>query len=80
MSILESGEEPVNLDDSLLDTQLFAITMLDDQYKDIIHFLSTEYALEGFSTMLKKQLVVRVADLQLISGHLYKMGPNEILR
>jgi hypothetical protein len=28
----------------------------------------------------KKQLVVCAADFSLIVGHLYKMGPNEILR
>ena len=28
----------------------------------------------------KKQLVVRAADFSLIVGHLYKMGPYEILR
>jgi hypothetical protein len=28
----------------------------------------------------KKQLVVRTVDFSLIVGHLYKMGPNEILR
>jgi hypothetical protein len=28
----------------------------------------------------KKQLVVRAADVSLIAGQLYKMGPDEILR
>jgi hypothetical protein len=28
----------------------------------------------------KKQLVVHIADLSLIVGHLYNMGPDEILR
>jgi hypothetical protein len=28
----------------------------------------------------KKQLVVRVADFSLIVRHLYKIGPNEVLR
>ena len=53
LSRLKSGEEPVNIDDSLPDAQLFVITMFDDHYKDIIHFLSTIYAPEGFSTMWK---------------------------
>jgi hypothetical protein len=28
----------------------------------------------------KKQLLVRDVDFSLIAGHLYKMGPDEILR
>ena len=31
------------------------------------------------TTQQKKQLVVRAADLTLIAGQLYKMGPDEIL-
>ena len=58
MSTLESVEEPIDLDDSLPDAQLFVITIVDNHYKYIIHFLSTGYAPEGFSTAQKKQLVV----------------------
>ena len=46
------------MEDDLLDAQLFVITMFDDQYKDIIHFLSTGYAPTEFTTTQKKQLVV----------------------
>ena len=49
--MLESGEEPVNLDDSLLDAKLFVITMFDDHYKYIIQFLNMRYELEGFGTV-----------------------------
>jgi hypothetical protein len=34
----------------------------------------------GYTIIQKKQLVVCVADFSLIDGHIYKMGPNEILR
>ena len=44
-----------------------------------IHFLGMRYALEGFSIMQKKQLVLQAAYFQLIVGQLYKMGPDEIL-
>ena len=54
LSRIESGEEPNSLEDNLLDAQVFAITMFDDQYKDIIHFLSTGYAPEGFTNAQKK--------------------------
>ena len=50
LSRIKSGEEPNNLEDNFPDVKLFAITMFDDQYKDIIHFLSTGIALEGFTT------------------------------
>ena len=51
-----------------------------DHYAPIIQFLVTGVAPEEISTSQKKQLVVKDFDFQLIAGHLYKMGPNEILR
>ena len=71
------------MEDKLLDTQFFIVTMMDDQDKElnaIIHFLSTCYALEGFSTNQKKHLVVRVANYMLIVGHMYKLGVDELLQ
>ena len=47
---LESGEELVNLDDSIPDAQLFAIMMFDGHYRDIIHFFITRYGPEGLNT------------------------------
>ena len=35
---------------------------------------------QEFNTAQKKNLVVRDADYQLIVGHLYKMGADNILR
>ena len=34
LSRIESGEEPTNLEDNFLDTQLFAVDMFDDQNKE----------------------------------------------
>ena len=31
-------------------------------------------------TIQKKQLVVKALDFHLIIGHIYKLGPNEIMR
>ena len=78
LSRIESGEEPTSLEDNLPDVHRFVITILDDQYKDIIYFLSTGFLPTGFTTTQKKQLVTRVADFQLIDGHLYKLVPDEI--
>jgi len=35
---------------------------------------------KGYSVQQKKELVVSVADLSIIIGHLYKMGNDEILQ
>ena len=79
LSRIESGEEPTSVEDNLPDAQLFAITMVDKTLEAIIHFLSTSYAPEGFTTAQKKHLIIKVVDFTLIAGHLYKIGPDEIL-
>ena len=43
-SRLESGEEPIILDEGLPDAQLFAIQMVDDYFQDIVQYLSTGFA------------------------------------
>jgi hypothetical protein len=35
---------------------------------------------EGYSATQKRHLVVRATDYQLIAGHLYKLGLDNILR
>ena len=42
--------------------------------------MSIGTGLQDYSTVRKKKLVVRVADYQLIAGHLYKMGTDSILK
>ena len=42
ISRIDSGEEPSNLEDNLLDAQLFSIQIADEYYADIIHFLTTD--------------------------------------
>ena len=51
----------------------------DGHFEDIIHFLTTGAAPEGYFVQQKKELVVRAEDFSVIVGHLYKMGTNEIL-
>ena len=46
---IESGEEPTSLEDNLPNAQLFVITTFDDQYKDIIYFLSTGFVPTKFT-------------------------------
>jgi hypothetical protein len=42
--------------------------------------LSIETAPQEFNTVEKKNMVVRAAYYQLIAGHLYNMGPDNMLR
>ena len=68
LSRLESGEEPISLEECLLNAQLFSIQIVDDQFQDIIQFLTTWEAPEPYTTQQKKQLVVRATDFTLIAG------------
>jgi hypothetical protein len=80
LSRITNGEEPTNLEDKFTDAQLFLVQVVDEYFADIIQYLSTGTMPQEFNTAQKKNLVVRVADYQLIAGHLYKMGANNILR
>jgi hypothetical protein len=80
LSRLEHGKEPTSLDDTLPDAHFFCIRKIDDQFSEIVQFLSTGMTPHEYIVIQKKQLVVRTAYFQLIAGKLYKMGPNEILR
>jgi hypothetical protein len=80
LSKLEHGEEPTSLEDKLPDEKLLAIISVDDKFVEIVQFLSTGMTPREYTIIHKKQLVVRAADFSLIAGHLYKMGPDEILR
>ena len=80
LSRIEIGEEPTNIEEGLPDAHLFWVDMADDHYAPILQFLATRVAPEELSTSQKKQLVVKAFDYQLIIGHQYKMGPNEILQ
>jgi hypothetical protein len=77
---MDSGEEPTNLEEMLPDAQLLAIRKIDDYFTKIVQFLSTGMAPSEYTLLQKKKLVVHAADFSLIVRHLYKMGPDEILR
>ena len=48
LSRIKIGEEPTNLEEGLLDAQLFAVHIADNHFVDIIHFLTTGMAPEGY--------------------------------
>ena len=41
LSRIETSEEPTNLEERLLDAQLYAVRVADDHFEDIIYFLTT---------------------------------------
>ena len=79
LSRVVNGEEPTNIDDGFPDAQFFWVYVTDDHYAPIIQFSSTGVSPSDLLTSQKKQLVVKASDFQLIVGHLYKLGSDEIL-
>ena len=47
---LETGEDPISLDDNIPSARFFAVKMVDNYYANIVYFLATGSASEGFST------------------------------
>jgi len=68
------------LEEGLPDTQLFPIRITDGHFEDIIHFLTTRIAPQGYSVQQNQELMVCMVDFFVIAGHLYKMGNDEILQ
>jgi hypothetical protein len=76
LSHILSGEDARNLDDILPDSQLFLVKMVDNYFWEIVKFLSIGMAPSKMIVAQKKNLVVKVANYQLIAGNLYKLGEN----
>ena len=49
LSRIETGEEPTSLEEGLPNMQLFVVHVTDGHFEDIIHFLATGTASEGYS-------------------------------
>jgi hypothetical protein len=56
----------MNLEDNFPYAQLFSVQIDDEYFTDIIQYLSIGTALQEYNTMQKKNLVVHVANYQLI--------------
>ena len=80
LECIETGEELTNLEEGLPDAHLFVVHMVGNHFSDIIHYLTTRMALEGYTSQQKKELVVGAAKFYVITGHFYKMGSDEILQ
>jgi len=80
LSCLETGESNGTIDDQLPDADLFRIEAIPDHLQEIATLLTTGNCPQDYTTMQKRNLVVRAADYKLIAGHLYKMGLDQLLR
>jgi hypothetical protein len=80
LSRITNGEEPTNLEEIFPDAHLFLFQLANEYFADIIQYLSTWTTPQEFNTVHKKNMVVRAVEYQLIAGHLYKMGVDNILR
>ena len=80
LSRLEIGESDGAIDDRLLDVDLFRIEAIPNHLQEIATLLTKGSYPLGYIATPKRHLVVREVDYQLIAGHLYKMGLDQILR
>jgi hypothetical protein len=80
LSDIWTGEDTINLDENLLDTQLFAIKMVVDYFSYIMQFLCIGMAPIYMKVVQKKKMVVKDTYYQLIIGSLYKLGIDVVLR
>jgi len=76
---IKMSEEPTDFEEGLPDAQLFVVCIMDGHFEDIIHFLIIGTTQKEYSVQQKKELVVHMTDLSIITRNLYKIGNNEIL-
>ena len=50
LSQIKTGEEPTNLEEGFPDAHLFTVHVVDNQFVDIIHFLTTRTPSEGHTS------------------------------
>ena len=80
MSRVESGEDPAGIDNDLLDAHLFRVEAIPAELVEIGQYLQEGKAPDDYSEKRKKILTIKVATYTLISGNLYKLGLDDILR
>ena len=74
MSRIDTGEEPIGVEDDLSIAHLFRIEAVLAELEEIAQFLENRQAPEGMSTKKKQILAMKAAPYSLINGFLYKMG------
>ena len=70
LSRIDTGEEPIGVEDDLLDAHLFQIEAIPTKLEEIAQFLENGQALEGMSTKKKQILAMKATPYTLINGFL----------
>ena len=79
LSRLENGENGGSLDDQLPDADIFRVEAIPEYLDHIATYLTRGKCPKEYVAVQKRHLVVRAAEYELIAGHLYKMGLDQIL-
>ena len=78
-SRVESGEDPIGIDDDLPDANLFKIEAIPSKLVEIGQYLQEGNAPEHYLEK-KKILTIKATSFTLINGNLYKLALDDILR
>jgi hypothetical protein len=68
LSCILSREDTGNLYDNLLNAHFYAVKMVENYFKNIVHILRIGMAPSDMTVAQKKDLVVKEIDYQLIAG------------
>lgn len=79
MSKVESGEDPIGIDDDLPNAHLFRVEAIPAKLAEIGQYLQEGKALDHYSEKKKKILTIIAAPFTLINGNLYKLGLDDII-
>ncbi len=79
-NILNTQLGKVPIDDSLPYATLFIVDNFSAKYANIFNYLSLHQFPNGFSKKEKKRLIQKTTPCTIISGTLYKMGKDGLLR
>ena len=74
LSRLQNSGEIVPVEDSFLDENLFAISIVDPWYADLANYLSTGKTPPHFNRKEKKRLIKQSARYSWINGDLFYTG------
>jgi hypothetical protein len=80
LSKLESGKSDREVDDQLLNANLFWIEAIPEYLEDIVVFFSIGTCPKMYFTTQMRHMVVRATYYQLIVEQLYKLGLDKVLR
>eukprot|EP00253_Pinus_taeda_P035345 PITA_35345 len=80
LSRLQNSGEVVPVEDSFLDENLFAISIVNPWYDDLANYLSTKKTPPYFTPREKKRLIKQSARYSWVNGDLFYTGYDMIIR